>query len=273
MIRRIRTTLSYTATDSETPRPVRLLAVSDEPERAFDYETNRTALGDIDAIVGAGDLPPDYLDFLTMAFKAPLLYVRGNHDRGGGWDEFGDRVPDSMDGPLQDINGVRLAGLSWPCDRRQQAVHDQNLAWRQVARSMVSMRAQRPDVIVSHIAPAGLGDTPDDHYHKGFAAYRWLADKTKPALWIHGHTPLAAVPTWWLDHGPTKVVNVTGAVVIDIVRTPVEGVEASGAIDDGTVRLSVDGVEVSGANDARTWQSPGPSASRAATRSVAEKEI
>jgi len=129
-------------------------------------------------------------------------------------------VPQSMDGPVQELEGVRLAGLSWPCDRRQQAVHDENLAWRQVARSMVSIRTQRPDIIVSHIAPAGLGDTPDDHYHKGFAAYRWLCDKTKPTLWIHGHTSLAAAPTWAIDHGPTKVINVTGAVLIDLVRSP-----------------------------------------------------
>ena len=205
----------------DTDRPVRLLAVSDEVERAFDFETNRQALMPIDGIIGAGDLRPDYLDFLSMAFNAPLLYVRGNHDRGGGWDEKSDHVPETMDGPLTNLKGLRVAGLSWPCDKRQQAVHDENLAWRQVMRSMVSLRAHRPDVIVSHVPPAGLGDTPDDHYHKGFAAYRWLCDKTKPRLWIHGHTSLAASNGWSLDHGPTKVINVTGAVLIEIARAPI----------------------------------------------------
>jgi len=231
MIRRLTATLrsnGSTAGDN----PVRILAVSDEVERAFDYESNRRDLGHIDAIVGAGDLPPEYLDFLTVAFKAPLLYVRGNHDRGGGWTEQFERVPEPMDGPAQDLNGVRIHGMSWPMGKRQQAVHDENLAWRQVARSMVSLRTQRPDVIVSHIAPAGLGDTPDDHYHKGFAAYRWLCDKTKPCLWIHGHTSLAASSGWWLDHGPTKVINVTGAVLIDIVRSPAQVDEKGGASYD-----------------------------------------
>ncbi len=221
MIRRTIIRLPANGDDSgDADRPIRLLAVSDEVERAFDFEVNRKALEPIDAIIGAGDLRPDYLDFLTSGFNAPLLYVRGNHDRGGGWDEQIDRVPDPMDGPLTDLNGLRIAGLSWPCDRRQQAVHDENLAWRQVARSMVSLRTNRPDIIVSHAPPAGLGDTPDDHYHKGFAAYRWLCDKTKPRLWIHGHTSLAAASGWWLDHGPTKVVNVTGAVLIEVVRIP-----------------------------------------------------
>jgi hypothetical protein len=252
MIRRITVDLEDGSSGAEVP--MRILAVSDEVERAFDFERNRDDLGHIDAIVGAGDLPPDYLDFLTMAFKAPLFYVRGNHDRGGGWDEHSERVPESMDGAIQELNGLRLAGLSWPCDKRQQAVHDENLAWRQVARSMVSLRMQRPDVIVSHISPAGLGDAPDDHYHKGFAAYRWLCDKTKPRLWIHGHTPLAAAPKWMIDHGPTKVMNVTGAVLIDFVRSPADRDEGVGASDD------------------RIRRSPEPSGSRAATRSVAEEK-
>ena len=68
-------------------RPVRLLAVSDEIEPRFDYERNRADLSRSTAIIGAGDLEPDYLDFLADAFQAPLLYVRGNHDRGGGWHE------------------------------------------------------------------------------------------------------------------------------------------------------------------------------------------
>jgi uncharacterized protein len=214
VIRRV--SISVPRDGRESHSPVRILAVSDEVERAFDFEPNRKSIGHVDAIVGAGDLRPDYLDFLTMAFHAPLLYVRGNHDRGGGWDEKEGHVPETIDGPIQEIQGLRVVGLSWPCDKRQQAVHDENLAWRQVARSMVSLRTQRPDVIVTHVPPAGLGDTPDDHYHKGFAAYRWMCDKTKPALWIHGHTSLAAVRNWYVDHGPTKVVNATGAVLVEI---------------------------------------------------------
>src|SRR6186713_726601 len=115
MIRRLTATLRSNGTP-EHDKPVRILAVSDEVERAFDFEKNRDDLGHIDAIVGAGDLRPEYLDFLAMAFKAPLLYVRGNHDRGGGWDEDVEHVPEPMDGRIHELNGVRFAGLSWPCD-------------------------------------------------------------------------------------------------------------------------------------------------------------
>ena len=64
---------------------VRLLAVSDEPEKSLDFERNRQEIGKVDAVLGCGDLEPDYLSYLADAFKAPLIYVRGNHDRGANW--------------------------------------------------------------------------------------------------------------------------------------------------------------------------------------------
>ncbi len=90
--------------------------------------------------------------------------------------------------------------------------------WRgaRCAKCFVKVRARRPDIIVSHAPPQGLGDTPEDHYHRGFAAYRWLLERLKPSLWIHGHTALAASNGWWVSHGPTTVINATGAVLIEI---------------------------------------------------------
>lgn len=221
MIRRLN--VSRPSTNGPSPkdltRPVRLLAVSDEPERAFDFETNRNALKPIDAIVGAGDLKPEYLDFLANAFNVPLLYVLGNHDRGGGWEEEIHHVPEPMDGAWHDVAGLRVAGLSWPTDRRERAIHDENAAWRQVAAGYLRLRGHRPDIVVSHVPPLGLGDAPDDHYHRGFAAYRWLLEKLNPLVWIHGHTPLAAADEWRLGLGDTAIVNVTGAVLIEVASS------------------------------------------------------
>ena len=79
-----------------------------------------------------------------------------------------------------------------------------------------------PIIILSHVPPFGVGDVPTDAYHRGFKSYRWLMERLEPTLWLHGHTPLAASTEWDLESGRTRVVNVTGAVVIDLLPPTTE---------------------------------------------------
>jgi hypothetical protein len=72
-------------------------------------------------------------------------------------------------------------------------------------------------IVLSHVPPLGAGDAPTDPYHRGFKGYRWLLDRLEPTLWLHGHTPLAATAEWKVQVGLTVVVNVTGAVLIDLM--------------------------------------------------------
>ena len=46
--------------------------------------------------------------------------------------------------------------------------------------------------------------------------YRWLLERLKPVLWLHGHTPLATTRDWQVQVGRTTIVNVTGAVLIEL---------------------------------------------------------
>ncbi len=205
-----------TARAGRAGRPIRLLAVSDEQERAFDFEQNRIAIPPLDAVIGAGDLEPDYLDFLANSFHAPLLFVRGNHDRGANWGTLGERLPHPLDSQPQRIGGVTVAGLSWPGNMDEHALHDDRAAWRQALGLFARRRLRRPVIIVSHVPPLGLGDTPEDLYHRGFPAYRWLCRRVQPVLWLHGHTSMAAAPDWRTTWAGTTLLNVTGAVLIEI---------------------------------------------------------
>jgi Icc-related predicted phosphoesterase len=201
-------------------RPLRLLAVSDEAERAFDFERNRADIAPVDGIIGAGDLEPDYLAFLADAFHAPLLYVRGNHDRGANWTALDKVLPRPLEARTEKLAGLTVAGLGWPGDRRGQAVRDETAAWGQALNLTFRARGQRPLIVVSHVPPRGLGDSPEDHYHRGFAAYHWLCRRINPRIWIHGHTALAAAANWRYDWGSTTLVNATGAVLFELTGSP-----------------------------------------------------
>ncbi len=203
-------------------RPIRLLAVSDEPEPAFEFERNRHELEPIDGIIGCGDLAPRWLAFLADAFRAPLVYVLGNHDRGGDWGEHRLVVPEPLpSGGVARLAGIAVAGLEWPEGTEGSNRRRPDLAWWQairVARVGLGNRLARrtePFLVISHAAPEGAGDAAD-LYHQGFRAYRWLLDRVRPPLWLHGHTTAASVPEMRVRSGETTVVNVTGAVLVEL---------------------------------------------------------
>ena len=95
-------------------RPIRILAISDEPDPSLDSPATRAGLGPIDLIIGAGDLQPEYLSFISDAFGVPLRYVRGNHDVGSAWAHTEPALlPEPMpDARLVDEAGLRLIGFS-----------------------------------------------------------------------------------------------------------------------------------------------------------------
>jgi Calcineurin-like phosphoesterase len=205
--------------------PIRLLAVSDAPDPALEYEVNRQALGRLDGIVGCGDLEPAYLCFLADAFRVPLAFVRGNHDRDGQWQSMSEEAPTPIaSGRLTELGGVTIAAFSWPgLGRDHVALRNERSAWWDVLRAARRLfirrlvRGRRPVLIVSHAPPRGVGDTASDPYHLGYNAYRWLLDRLHPPLWLHGHTTIATVKDWRDTHGPTTVANVTGSVVVELV--------------------------------------------------------
>jgi uncharacterized protein len=206
-------------------RPIRLLATSDEVDTALEQEVNRAALGPLDGVIGAGDLSPAWLGFLADAFGAPLVYVRGNHDRGGGWQEERAHAPGPMQtGSVTTIAGIPVGGLEWPgVDEHGNARHPVRawwdalkLAWHWATARQRSLSSAI--LVISHAPPTGHGDAPKpDRYHVGFGAYRWLLDRVRPPLWLHGHTTVASVAELVSRTRDTILVNVTGAVLLEIV--------------------------------------------------------
>jgi 3',5'-cyclic AMP phosphodiesterase CpdA len=54
------------------------LVVSDEVDERLWTDAVRGC--PVDLVIGAGDLPYDYLAFLASALDAPCVFVPGNHD-------------------------------------------------------------------------------------------------------------------------------------------------------------------------------------------------
>ena len=200
--------------------PIRLLAISDEPDPTLESAASRAGMGAIDLIVGAGDLEPEYLSFVADAFHAPLRYIRGNHDEGPAWaDTRRGLLPDSMrDGAIVEEVGVRLVGFSGSPVYNQGGMQVSALGmWLRVIAASSRASRQRPVMVVTHAPPRGVNDD-QDLAHRGFTAFRWLADRLEPPLWLHGHTALVrrGIDDRTARFNGTLFYNCTGATLVEL---------------------------------------------------------
>ena len=221
-------------------RPYRILAVADEIDRSLESPATRAGLGPIDLVIGCGDLPVDYLQFVTDAFDVQLAYVRGNHDVGGAW-ATGDATRLHLPEPLADGHpwtdgAVTVIGFSGIPRHGGSGLQVSSLsrwsavlgAWLRAGRR----RSDEPVLCISHVAPRGINDGPD-RFHRGSWALRWLAQRLEPPLWLHGHTTLLTrhLEDRCIQHGRTLFYNTVGAVLVELVppeqARPVRNEEAA----------------------------------------------
>jgi hypothetical protein len=201
-------------------RPIRILAVSDEPDATLDSEATRAGIGHVDFVIGAGDLEPEYLGFVADAFHAPLRYVRGNHDVGPAWTHT-ERVllPEPLeDGHVVTECGIRLVGFSGAPRYNERNMQVGSLSmWRKVLGAWMRAQRARPVIVVTHAPPRDVNDDLD-RAHRGFRAFRWLSSRLDPPLWLHGHTALVrrGIDDRTARHGGTLFYNCTGATVVEL---------------------------------------------------------
>jgi hypothetical protein len=215
--------------------PYRILAVSDAVDESLEAQASRERLGGVDLVAGCGDLEADYLAFLADAFCAPLAYVRGNHDIGAAWDDAvceRKMIPPALpDGRVRDEAGLRIVGFSGsPTYNEDRAYQRSDLAmWTKTLWLLAREHPRGPLLVLSHAAPRGANDG-DDYAHRGFGAFRWLAERLHPPLWLHGHTTLLrrALDARSVRLGPTLVYNCTGATLVELVPSAPAGAGASG---------------------------------------------
>jgi 3',5'-cyclic AMP phosphodiesterase CpdA len=219
---------------------VRILAVSDEVDPRLETPLVRRLRPDV--LLGAGDLPVDYLEYLVNAFEVPLAFVPGNHDpdfsgvrrsraglllrAGLPAEEIGPAGGVDADGLVVDLRSragtLRVAGLGGSIryrpgpnqyTQRELARRGRRLV-RRAAR--LTRRDGRPvDVLLTHSPPLDCGDA-DDPPHRGFAALHDVTAALRPRLLLHGHIHPYGQPEPDRQLGGTRVVNVVGHKLLEL---------------------------------------------------------
>jgi Icc-related predicted phosphoesterase len=209
--------------------PMKVLAVSDRVLDHLYCTKLREKYPDIKLIIGCGDLPYYYLDFLISSLDVPLAYVLGNHD-GGPQYTADKRQLTSVDGgtylhgQVVNINGLLLAGLDGSMRYRPRAPYMYTEAEMrgQIARLIPSLLWNRQkygrylDVLVTHSPPFGIHDRADLP-HTGFKVFLQFMRVFKPRFLLHGHIHLYRRDT--VRHtkvGETEVINVYPYRILDI---------------------------------------------------------
>jgi hypothetical protein len=187
-------------------------------------------------VVGCGDLPSDYLEYLVTRLNVPVLYVPGNHDPNlrppdTSWTPLravvhlpppGPEGCTNIDGRVVEVRGLRFAGLggslrykAGPNQYSQAQMGRRALALELRLRLGRVKNRRKLDVLVTHAPPYGLADAKDSA-HVGFVAFIRLIHNFHPVLAAHGHVhPFGRVqPERFV--GSTRVVNVVPSRLLDI---------------------------------------------------------
>ena len=165
---------------------MKILILSDvESKYLWDY-FEKEKLEGIDLILSCGDLKPQYLSFLASFTKAPVLYVRGNHD-----DCYEINPPDGcicIEDSIYNFNGLRIKGLGGSIKYNNgKNQYTQNQMKKRVKRMWFKlMRNHGFDILLTHAPAAGFHEG-DDRAHKGFDIFSELIDRYHPKFFIHGH--------------------------------------------------------------------------------------
>jgi Icc-related predicted phosphoesterase len=73
------------------------------------------------------------------------------------------------------------------------------------------------DLLLTHAPPAGLGDR-DDPPHRGFEALHGVVERLQPQFLLHGHIHPYGEPQPDRALGATRVCNVVGHRVIEVLE-------------------------------------------------------
>lgn len=207
---------------------MKLLALSDTVDERVYSEHLVENYGEVDVVVGCGDLPYYYLEYVVTLLNRPVLYVHGNHDprplhTSQGETQSGPGGCDPLDDRIRMVQGVLFMGLGGSIRYSPAAAYQytEGQMRGRIARLIPRLLLNRlrygryVDVVVAHSPPYGIHDGTDPA-HVGFRVFRGLMRRFRPKLLLHGHLHSPHAQTTQFEE--TQVLGVFPVRQIDLER-------------------------------------------------------
>ena len=227
---------------------MKILAISDEVVDFIYSPQIKQKYADVDLVLGCGDLPFYYLEYIVTILDVPLYYVPGNHDRREQYLSDGRVVYraegcERLDRRAVSLPAVSLASQRGPQAQAQAAAaprlllaglggslrYNQDIGHQHTEAEMFSRalslaprlavnrlrHGRYLDILVTHAPPRGIHDR-DDLAHTGFKTFRRFMDIFQPRLLLHGHSHIYRGDTITKSlYQNTQVINVYPYRVIE----------------------------------------------------------
>lgn len=196
---------------------MKILLLADQAEPVLWEHLDRRKLEGVELILSCGDLPAEYLSFLTCFTEAPILYIHGNHD-----DRYAVHPPEGcicIEDQIYTYGGVRILGLggSMRYNRGVNQYTEQQMRRRVNRLRFKLWRSGGIDILLTHAPAYQLGDEAD-LAHRGFETFLHVIDKYHPRFLVHGHVHQSYRHDFKRvrQHGDTQVINACGYYFLDI---------------------------------------------------------
>lgn len=208
---------------------MKILAVSDEALDRIYALASSGHFKQVELIIGCGDLPYHYLEYLVTILNVPMFYVPGNHDPN---ENLSKRETKAEGGSNLDLKLVRhnrflIGGFGGSVRYRPDGTnqYSQTEAYLRAFRLIPKLLFNRLqygralDILISHSPPFGVHDDVDPA-HIGLKALNWLIRFAQPRYLLHGHTHLYMKNLTQSETvvNLTKITNVYPYKVIDLTH-------------------------------------------------------
>lgn len=231
---------------------MKILCISDYVDPMIYNQNVKQVFPDIDAILCAGDLPTDYIDFIVSVFNKPTYFVFGNHNlkdfgyyhrinspqgeqqflkrkefASSGAKYLGFKTHREYDFLTKNKEGkyspLLIAGVSgsnkYNNGPSQYTNNQMKLKLIKMIPKLISNKLKYGrylDIFLTHATPRHIHDH-EDPCHKGFECFNWFIEKFMPTYMVHGHIHLYDLREERVSvHKNTTIINAYAHYILEI---------------------------------------------------------